>query len=486
MSVVKYPMRDMIVVLPGITGSVLHEGTDPLWGLSSGALWEFVKHRGANLQRLAVTRHDPRGEPPESQVRATGLVDGFHGIFGVAKVDGYKQLIGALGQRFDVVLGQWYEDTPANLVVFPYDWRLSNRASAQRLAYGLERKLAAWRAHTGNPGAKVILVAHSMGGLVSRYWIEVLEGWRECRALVTFGTPYRGSVDALGYIANGYKKAFVDLTKVLLSCPSIYELLPIYPAIQSGDTWYRPHEIDLPVFDRAMAGLARDYAAAAAEFHRDIREAVANNSEDPDYLRACTVVPYVGVHQTTDQSAMLEAGKLVLSTRMPTWIEDDVSGGDGTVPRVSAIPIEMESSFASTFMGARHGGLQNVASGLDDLVERLRQSQSRHMQSIQGSVSPPQRAVDVLVDDLYLPEEDVVIRGRTVDADDNPTGEPLRAVIEPDLGGPPLVLDLKQGAAYDEATAPQLAAGRYRVTLELTDHTAAMAQPVRDVFEVSG
>jgi triacylglycerol esterase/lipase EstA (alpha/beta hydrolase family) len=53
-----------------------------------------------------------------------------------------------------------------------------------------------------------------MGGLISRYYLEVLEGWRDCRALVTFGTPYRGAVDAVNYLANGYKQLFVELTEV--------------------------------------------------------------------------------------------------------------------------------------------------------------------------------------------------------------------------------------------------------------------------------
>jgi hypothetical protein len=35
-----------------------------------------------------------------------------------------------------------------------------------------------------------------MGGLVARYYLEVLGGWEKCRALFTFGTPHRGSLNA--------------------------------------------------------------------------------------------------------------------------------------------------------------------------------------------------------------------------------------------------------------------------------------------------
>ena len=332
----KYPMKDLVVILPGITGSVLNDGADAVWGLSTGALWQFVKSRGHSLQRLEVPQHDPREGAPAGDVRATALVNGFHGVFGLAKIDGYGPLVAALQQRFQVTPGGWDDDHPANLVAFPYDWRLSNRASARRLGEGIDQKLARWRAHSGAGDAKVILIAHSMGGLVSRYWIEVLQGWRECRALVSFGTPYRGSLDAVGYLANGYKKAFVDLTSVLLSCPSVYELLPVYRAVQRGDEWFRPHEVELPVVDPARHALAQDYVAAAAEFHREIREAVEQNRSDPQYLGACTVVPFVGVHQTTGQSAVLDGDRLTVSDAVPSWFEDDVGGGDGTVPRVSA------------------------------------------------------------------------------------------------------------------------------------------------------
>ncbi|WP_454131014.1 esterase/lipase family protein [Kitasatospora aureofaciens] len=95
----------------------------------------------------------------------------------------------------------------ANFLEFPYDWRLDNRIAARRLTETVERALHEWRQHTGNPAAKVIFLAHSMGGLVAaRYYLEALEGWRDCRALFTFGTPYRGSLNPLGFLANGYKK----------------------------------------------------------------------------------------------------------------------------------------------------------------------------------------------------------------------------------------------------------------------------------------
>lgn len=45
-----------------------------------------------------------------------------------------------------------------------------------------------------------------MGGLVARYFLEYLEGWRDSSRLVTFGTPYRGSLNALNFLVHRVKK----------------------------------------------------------------------------------------------------------------------------------------------------------------------------------------------------------------------------------------------------------------------------------------
>lgn len=484
----RYRMRDLVVILPGITGSVLADPQGDLWNLSGQALWSFAKTRGDSLQRLAVPDHDPRKVPPATQIAATQLIDGFHGVFGLAKIDGYLPLVQTLRDRFEVVSGDWTGDQPANLIAFPYDWRLSNRASAQRLADGISRKLDTWRRHTGDQEAKVLLIAHSMGGLVSRYWLEVLDGWRECRALVTFGTPYRGSLDAVGYLAHGYKKAFLDLTKVLLSCPSVYELLPIYRAIERDGTWYRPHEVELPVVDPALRVRATRYGQAAAEFHAEIREAARANAAEPGYRKSYALVPFAGVHQQTQQSAHITGSALTLRPDLPSWIEDDVEGGDGTVPRVSAIPPDLEDTFGTSFLSAQHATLHNVPHGLDDLVERLRQSQSKHMGDIQGSFSPGTRAIDLVVDDVYLPDELVTIQARGVDRDDQPTGADLQARVESTLDGGQLAetCTLPHAEPYSVLTLPDLPPGRFRVTVELAATSTETAVPVQSLFEVSG
>ena len=84
-----------------------------------------------------------------------------------------------------------------------------------------------------------------MGGLICRHFLEMLDGWKDTRLLITFGTPYRGSLNALDFIANGMKKklgpvTLLNLTELVRSFTSVYQLLPIYPCVDPGEWRTRP------------------------------------------------------------------------------------------------------------------------------------------------------------------------------------------------------------------------------------------------------
>ena len=53
-----------------------------------------------------------------------------------------------------------------------------NRAAASRLDRQSLQWLENWKKKSGNPDAKLVLIGHSMGGLISRYFLEVLGGWQ--------------------------------------------------------------------------------------------------------------------------------------------------------------------------------------------------------------------------------------------------------------------------------------------------------------------
>ena len=132
-------------------------------------------------------------------------------------------------------------------IEFPYDWRRDNRVAARQLQRVVDEKLHAQRQR--NPDAKLILIGHSMGGLVARCYLECLDGWQDTRALITFGTPHRGSLNAADFLVNGFVKKLgplkvADLSRLLRSLTSVYQLLPIYPCVDVGAGNQRVAEVD--------------------------------------------------------------------------------------------------------------------------------------------------------------------------------------------------------------------------------------------------
>jgi hypothetical protein len=353
------PMRDVVILLPGITGSVLRKDGRDVWAVSAPAALGALATLGRSIQALALPPNGPADA--DDGVTAARLMPDVHLVPGLWRIDGYSRLVEAITRTFDVRSGQ-------NLFEFAYDWRRDNRVAAHRLARASHRWLRTWRERSGNDRAKLILVAHSMGGLVARYFLEPLDGWTSTRMLVTFGTPYRGSLNALNFIANGMRKrlgpvTLLELTDLLRSFDSVYQLLPIYPCLDAGDgPLVRVSEAT------AIPGLNPSRAASALRFHHEIGEAVRAHEQEQAYLDGrYSIHPIVGTFQPTSQSAQLRGGRL---TTLHTYAGED-QDGDGTVPRVSATPLELSGQRRETYVATRHASLQNGESTLVQLAGLL-------------------------------------------------------------------------------------------------------------------
>ncbi len=131
-----------------------------------------------------------------------------------------------------------------NLFYFPYQWRDSNVETAKLL----KEKVSEVKEKT--KVSKVDLVAHSMGGLVARQFIQFEDKDNSIDQLITLGTPHRGSPEAylkweggtdgfLGFDDSIAKNIFraeafhelygFDLHRYIQErVPSVGELLPDY------------------------------------------------------------------------------------------------------------------------------------------------------------------------------------------------------------------------------------------------------------------
>lgn len=463
-------MPHVIVVLPGITGSVLRKDGKDLWAPSAQGILDAILTLGNNLQALKLAQDHPDIDDLEDGITADRLVPDLHLIPGLWKIDGYTALIREIKRRFSVEQG-------SNLFEFPYDWRRDNRVAARRLARQSHDWLKAWRERSGNKQAGLILVAHSMGGLVSRYFLECLDGWRDTRMLITFGTPYRGSLNALNFLCNGFKKklgplASLDLTELLRSFTSVYQLLPTYPCYDKGDhRLVRVGEAtDIPKVDASRA-------AQALSFHREIEQQVSAHLADETYRRkGYRIHPVVGTFQPTLQEAKLSAGKVEFSTRFQGQALD----GDGTVPRPSATPTELSGQDRELFVAETHGSLQNSEPALVQLTGLL-SGQTINWQIFMG---PGALSIALFLEDIYPANEPVEIRAR-YEAEDTslaPTLQvTLRAVVTNLRTGQTITRKMgEKPDGFHAAKVGPLAAGAYRVTVE-----SGSTDSVTDVFVVT-
>lgn len=137
-----------------------------------------------------------------------------------------------------------------NLFAFPYEWRNSNVLTADLL----KDKVAQIRSLTR--ASKVDIVAHSMGGLVAREYIQGEKYNQDIDQLITLGTPHNGSPEAylkweagegffdkLGMVVKLYFQmeslhaGYIDLTKYIQNkILSLKELLPDYDYLENASS----------------------------------------------------------------------------------------------------------------------------------------------------------------------------------------------------------------------------------------------------------
>lgn len=343
-------IRDVIVVIPGIMGSELRDREDnPLWAVSPGALAQAIRTFGKSVLRLQL----PQGigdEAPNDGVRPTALINSLHVIPGIwSPITGYDGLLGFLRSwRFHLV--EEVSGNPEiipNFIPFPYDWRLSNRYNAKRLGQVATDALERWRAQPGMEDAKLILICHSMGGLVARWFAEHEKGADLIRAIITIGTPHRGSIKALATLANGLERGVgpfsLNLTSFARSLPSLYQLLPTYDCVVTADGRTPLAKVQPSTLDPSML-------ADAAAFHAALDEA-------PSYK----LHKVVGIRQPTVTTASLLIDGTV---EVHEDIDGENNGGDSTVPRLAAVPFGARTTDIVE-VAAQHGELQSMRALLD-------------------------------------------------------------------------------------------------------------------------
>ena len=253
------PLRNPVIVIPGILGSRLEEGNtgEVVWGAFGSGAVDPTTAEGARLLALpmapGVALQDLR-----DTVRQAGALDRvvlkFLGI--PLELNAYYNILRTLGvggyrdQQLAESHAVEYGNRHFTCFQYAYDWRRDLVESAQ----GLDRFIKAKEAEVQEEifrrfgikrsPVKFDLVAHSMGSLVARYYLRfgaadlpadgslppvTWEGARHVDHLVVIGPPNAGSVETLTILVEGLKPAPLLSTypsAIVGTMPSVYQLLP--------------------------------------------------------------------------------------------------------------------------------------------------------------------------------------------------------------------------------------------------------------------
>lgn len=451
----------IVVVIPGIGGSKLSAAEEePAWGYSRLNYLHALTH--PQSLSLAVA---PR-------LRPQGLINTLRVIPGVFAIPGYDGLVRKLTNCFTngtstVAHPDEVTDPGADVVEFGYDFRLGVVDAAERLDDEIQRRLE--RLSTTEQNRRVVIVAHSMGGLIARYWLGLPGRARYCRSLITIGTPHRGAPKALGWAVNGARIGpahFPKLSAVIGEWQGLYDLLPRTPTVWlEGEEWQC---YPLELAESGAVGLHRNRAERALEMHQTIEEDWTvlydrPRSEVPD------LVTISAEGHDTPLYASVDGDRL----RLHQQLDDRHRSlplraglrGDGTVPAQSAVPLEEDDEAGGRperhhRATERHGPMSDSAHAVrivGDLVDPL-------PRGYRGDDAPKRPMLGTDIDQFTLAGQPFTVRARLDRAD--PAGVTARARLSAlDRPGRPWESEMQSDGEGWRVDLPGLEPGMYELRL---------------------
>ncbi|MGH8223206.1 MAG: esterase/lipase family protein [Woeseiaceae bacterium] len=218
-----------VILIPGLMGSRIRDA----WGAE---LWpgSIARLLFSDFDRLALDIDPQTLEVASRGEYASGITDMIAGRAFYASIIRTLEDVG--GYRVTTP-GTPVMPGSRTLYVLTYDWRLDNIEAAR----ALDRLIEQVRVDHGKPDLQVDIVAHSMGGLIARYYLryggsDVLDsndftlnyrGEGRVRRVALLGTPNLGSVESLHSFIEGRKLGFgVASTEHLATYASLFELFP--------------------------------------------------------------------------------------------------------------------------------------------------------------------------------------------------------------------------------------------------------------------
>jgi pSer/pThr/pTyr-binding forkhead associated (FHA) protein len=231
--------RRPVVFVPGMMGSTLYAGSELVW---------------PNVRRMLT---DPTlfAYPGSVPLTPGGLVTDVVVVPGLIKQNQYSRLSEFLCETLAYEVGK-------DLLTFPYDWRQDVRISAKQLGAAIE----GWGVRE-----PITIVAHSLGALVTRYYLDCLGGSRRVNRVVFLGGGHYGTPKSLVLISEGpgflpFGLLAEKARSILMTFPAVYQILPAYAAVQ--DQAGQP--IDVIEDNRWLTDHQKPLHAIARDFRREL------------------------------------------------------------------------------------------------------------------------------------------------------------------------------------------------------------------------
>jgi hypothetical protein len=287
-----------------------------------------------------------------------------------------------------------------------YDFRVDNRISAQRLSSIVNE------AQAECDGEKAIIIAHSMGGLITRHYCKNLGGEDKVRAIVLLASPTHGAPDAYFTLRSGLDEIFPlrlvlfmtqetsrQFTRVM---PSVYQLLPTIQYSKLDPNWISfdgsqtgflpdpPIRQEGPKFsdgsenffvyrdiytglmdDVALRDLSSQHLKTALDFDGGLLvDADSTYMHKTSILVAGTKLGTKGKAQVVLEGVAQTGGKVVAVSRV---VEQNKVDGDKTVPLISGNPqrIKPDTTLRREFEKVEHQKVPATRSVIDHVMERI-------------------------------------------------------------------------------------------------------------------
>jgi len=196
----KVPDRSPVVFVPGIMGSELWLGDTQIW---------------PNL-KLLFKQPELFKYPGEPGIEPRGILQEVVIVPNLIKMEQYSRLGDYLVQDLGYERGKDFFE-------FAYDWRQDIRQSARQLGKFVENL----------EFPSIILIGHSLGTLVSRYYVERLGGKDKVERLILMGGPHYGTPAGVTSLMFGpevlpFGLMGETLRKVIATYPTAYQILPVF------------------------------------------------------------------------------------------------------------------------------------------------------------------------------------------------------------------------------------------------------------------